>query len=191
MVLAGMDFSGDGLVGNRKFMGIVIGTQEGINAAAKSLGPGQIHMRRIRSRVKRNVVVSKLRFDSSTTMALCIWLDKDSTVRRIRKWKKIGHRYPTSRIVRTYDYILYRYIQDKTAAFFAKHGCVVSETAFQCDSDCKDFVKSNGLERGDPGDAHMLADIVAWSNNNGREPAGVSSVDLRDYLESELRKRFG
>lgn len=47
MVLAGMDFSGGELVGNRKFMGIVIGTQEGINAAAKSLGLGQIHMRRM------------------------------------------------------------------------------------------------------------------------------------------------
>ena len=37
----------------------------------------------------------------------------------------------------------------------------------------------------------MLADIVVWSNNNGREPAEASSADLMDYLESELRKRFG
>lgn len=169
----GLDFSGDGEVGNRKFMGIVIGTQEGVNSTAKNLGPRQIHMRTIKDKATKNMIFSKLRFDNSVTMALCIRLDKDCVIKRVRLQKNIGHHHPAIRIVRAYDYILYRHIQKIIAAFLAKHGYVAQDATFQCDSDCRDFVKSNGLKHDEPGEAHMLADIVAWSKNNGREPEEV------------------
>ena len=188
-MLAGVDFSGDKSTGNRRYMGIVVGTKEGISAVVTSLESSQIHMRTIRNREKRNAMVSKLRFDGNTAVALCIWLDKDVMIGKIRTRKR-GHRYPKKRVLNAYDYILCRYIQKLTTAFCVKHGCVIREATFQCDGDCVDFVRHNGLKRGYPGDAHMLADIVAWSNNRGREPAGVMPIDLRDNLEAEMKKRF-
>lgn len=191
MLLAGLDTSGDRLAGNRKFMGVVIGTSEGIRSAAKDLGDGLIHMSAIRDRRARNAILAKVRFDNNTTVAFCIRLDKDSIVGKIHAGKKSGHRYPKKRIMDACDYILRKHIQADAETFFAEHGHAVHEVVFQCDDDCADFVKSNGLTRGDPGDAHMLADIVAWSNNRGKELAGVKSVDIRARLETELKKRFG
>lgn len=155
MMLAGMDFSGDESVGNRKYMGIVVGTKEGIRTVVTSLELHQIHMRTIRGKKKRDATVSKLGFNGNTTIALCIWLDKDAMIEKIRMRKK-GHRYPKKRVINTYDYILYRYIYKQIIIFCVKYGCTVREVAFQCDGDCVDFVRHNGLERDYPGDAHML-----------------------------------
>jgi len=39
-------------------------------------------------------------------------------------------------------------------------------------------------------DAHMPADLVAWSDSRGLEPEGVISVNLADATREEMGKKF-
>ena len=191
MLVAGMDASGNSSLGSRRFMGVVIGTQEGIHLIVKQLGHHQSHMRMITDKDKQNEIISKLQFDRDKVIAFCVQLDKDDIVAKTQEAKKTRHRYSRKRIYRTYDHLLYTHIQEKIKAFAVKHHHDIDEILFQCDQDCLDFVKSNGLKFDRPGSTHMLADIVAWSNNRGKEPIGVESVDLRALLKVELGRRFG
>lgn len=87
----------------------------------------------------------------------------------------------------------------------ARHG---AEVIFQCDYECKYFVKQNGLQHNvveqknlipdknynNDGACHdnetharILSDLVAWLNNKGKEPDGIISINFADNLEKELR----
>lgn len=105
--------------------------------------------------------------------------------------EKNGHRYPKKRIYRAYDHILYRRIKDTFKIFSKQYNDDVDKIIFQCDNGCRDFIKNNGLTCGTPDDAHMLADIVAWSNNREIEPDGVQLAHLADPIKKELEKKFG
>lgn len=167
---------------------VVIGTPEAIGLAVKRLGPGSTHMRRIRSKKRRNEIFSKLCFGENAVTALCIRSDIDLVVGRVRK--KSRRQNSTKQIMDAYDHHLYQYILKNTAMFFAKHGCDAHEVVFQCDSDCVNFTKANNLTRGRQGDAYRLADTVAWFNNRNEELAGVTAADLRSMLNDELVRRF-
>ena len=94
MLLAGVDVSGSKSVGNHKFMGIVIGTQESICCIDKNLESKQIHMNALTDKKKQDAILSKLRFNGNENIAFCIRLDKDTIVKKISARKKLGHRYP-------------------------------------------------------------------------------------------------
>ena len=190
MLLAGVDVSGSKPVGNHKFMGIVIGTQESICCIDKNLESKQIHMNVVMGRKKQDAILSKLRFNGNENIAFCIRLDKDAIVKKISARKKLGHRHPRKNIFRAYDCLLCKYIHERITIFLAKHNHALSDVAFQCDSDCRNFIKVNGLRRDDIGSAHGLADIVAWSNNKNKEPRGAESLDPRAWIDAELKKRF-
>ena len=188
MLIAGIDYSGDPETGS-KFLGIVIGTQDAINSAIKHLGPGPSHVSKITNKKRRAKILSKLRFDGDTIIAICIRSDADLIIGRLRETKS-RRRHRTKHIMITYDNILYRKLRDITAPFFSKHHHDVHKVVFQCDSDCANFAKANGLVRDKPGYAHRLADMVAWSNTRNVEPVGVKVVDLRPVLKTQLLKRF-
>ena len=71
MLVAGIDYSGDPETGS-KFLGIVIGTQDAINSAMKRLGPGPPHVSKITNKRRRAEILSKLRFNGDTIIAICI-----------------------------------------------------------------------------------------------------------------------
>ena len=190
MLLAGVDVSGSKPVGNYKFMGIVIGTQESICCIDKNLESKQIHMSAVIDKKKQDAILSKLRFNGNENIAFCVRLDKDTIVKEISTRKKLGHRHPRKNIFRAYDYLLYKYMHERITTFLAKHNHALSDVAFQCDSDCRDFIKANGLRHDSIGNAHRLADIVAWSNNKNKEPRGAESLDPRAWIDAELKKRF-
>ena len=48
----------------------------------------------------------------------------------------------------------------------------------------------NAVRPDNIGNAHRLADIVAWSNNKNKEPRGAESLDPRAWIDAELKKRF-
>ena len=54
MLLSGMDVSGDSIVGNYKFLAIVVGTKESINGLFQLIGKKKIHMKEIQDK-KNNV----------------------------------------------------------------------------------------------------------------------------------------
>lgn len=188
MLVAGIDYSGDPETGS-KFLGIVIGTQDAVNSVMKRLGPGPPHVSKITNKKRRTEILSRLRFDGDTIIAICIRSDADLIVGRLRKMKS-GRRHQTKHIMITCDHSLYRELRDIAAPFFRKHHHDVHKVVFQCDSDCANFAKANGLARDKPGYAHRLADMVAWSNTRNMEPAGVKAVDLRTALETQLLKHF-
>lgn len=188
MLVAGIDYSGDPGTGS-KFLRIVIGTQDAINSAMKRLGPGPPHVSKITNKKRRAEILSRLWFDDDTIIAICIRSDADLIVGRLREMKS-KRRYQTKHIMITCDHSLYRELRDITAPFFRKHHHDIHKVVFQCDSDCANFAKANGLARDKPGYAHRLADMVAWSNTRNMEPAGVKAVDLRTALVTQLLKRF-
>ena len=188
MLLAGIDYSGDPQTGS-KFLGIVIGTQDAINSAMKRLGPGPPHVSKITNKKKRTEILSKLWFDDNTIIAICIRSDADLVIGRLRKMKS-RRRHQTKNIMIAHDHILYRQLCDTAAPFFRKHRHDIHKVVFQCDNDCTNFVKANGLAHAKPGYTHRLADMVAWSNTRNMEPAGVKAVDLRAVLEAQLLRHF-
>lgn len=189
MLVAGLDYSGDPKTGT-KFLGIVVGTQDAVSSTLKSLGPGTTHMSQA-SKKRRREILSKLQFNNNVIVAFCIQSDTDNIVKEVRK-RKPESRLPTRRIIHVHDQGLYRYFYDTAAAFFVRHSHDVREIIFQRDSDCASFTKANGLlSNVEDGDAYKLADIVAWSNTNRREPEGVVVGDIRDILRRKVLKRFG
>ena len=188
MLVAGIDYSGDSEI-RTKFLGIVIGTQDAINSTMNRLGPDLPHASRMADKRKRAEILSKLRFDDDTIIAICMRSDADLIIGRLRE-RRYWRRHPTKHIMSAHDHILYKRLCDVAAPFFRKHRHDVHKVAFQCDSDCANFIKANGLSRAEPGYAHGLADMVAWSNTRNVEPAGVKAVDVRTALETQLLKRF-
>ena len=86
-----------------------------------------------------------------------------------------------------------------------------AEIIFQCNYECKYFVKQNGLQHNvveqknlildknynndgacpdNETHAHILPDLVARLNNKGNEHDGAISINLADIIEKELRYAF-
>ena len=86
--LAGVDVSGSKPVGNHKFMGIVIGTQESIRCIVKNLESNQNHMNAVMDKKKQDTILSRLRFNGNENIAFCVRLDKDTIVKKISTRKK-------------------------------------------------------------------------------------------------------
>lgn len=143
------------------------------------------------SKKRRKEILSRLRFDGDTIIALCIRSDTDGIIEKVRK-RKPKNRYQTRRIMSVHDQRPYRHLYDVAAPFFIQHRHDVHEIIFQCESDCLNFTKANGLPNEVvDGDAYKLADIVSWANTRNKEPCGVRVADLRDVLEERLLKSFG
>lgn len=85
-----------------------------------------------------------------------------------------------------YNRIVMRLVCDKCLPFLQKYNHSIHDLYIQTDSDCKKLVLDNGLKVGHAGTTHDFADVVAWGNNCGMEPAGVSSYDLTHEIKKEL-----
>lgn len=189
-MLAGMDVSGDSESGNHKFMAIVIGTDEGVEALARRLGSKPIHMSSARSRDEKNSIVGKTEFDRKNLMGLCLRLEKKQTFSKLREHSK-KHRFTNRRkLSRTYHALMWSLLRDRVEQFLQPHNYEVHRLDVQCDSDCRNFVTDCGWRSAKPGPAHALADVLAWGNSHGREPKGTVRLDLSDILYAQMLKRF-
>ena len=190
-IVAGMDVSGNPESGNHKFMAIVIGTDESIRALTKRLGPELVHMNRVRGRDAKNAVIDAVTFDGRNRMGLCIRLEKKRTFSRIQGAMKREREFASSKkLSRAYHALMRNHLREPLEQFLRQHNCEAHRLDFQCDYDCSRFVDDCGWRRSRPGSAHALADILAWSNNRGREPRGAVRLDLSDLLEGRMLKMF-
>lgn len=172
-------------------MAIVIGTTESISSIVKDLGNSKIHMNQISDKKTRDLIISKLNFKDRTCLVFCIRIDRDNIVKQVQSMRKTKRRnISKAKITHTYNHILWKQLEDKITNFPSIHHFTLQNVIFQCDDDCRKFIKDNSLTDGDPKDAHMLSDIVAWANNRGREPDGVISLDLRHEIKVQLLKRI-
>ena len=190
-MLAGMDVSGDPESGNHKFMAIVIGTNESIKALDRRLGPEQVHMSRIISRSAKYAIINKVDFDGINRMGLCICLEKNRTFSSLRDRLKCENNPVTNKkMYRTYHALMWNLIRDRVEQFLRQHNFEVHRLAFQCDDDCKFFVRDQGWGCASPGSAHGLADVLAWANRRGIEPKGAVRLDISKPLEERMFKLF-
>lgn len=175
-MVAGMDVSGDPESGNHKFMAIVVGTGENIQALTKRLGPEPVHMSRIRGRDAKNAVIDAVTFDGRNRMGLCIRLEKKRTFSRLQDILKRERDFASNKkLSRAYHALVRNYLRDPLERFLRQHDCEADQLDFQCDFDCNRFVDDCGWTRSSPGPAHVLADILAWANNRGRGPGAPSA----------------
>ena len=79
MIVAGMDVSGDQRSGNHKFMSLVFGTQESLDAITRRLGSEQIHMNMIKNRKVQDDIICQVRFGIEC-IGFCMRLEKAQTI---------------------------------------------------------------------------------------------------------------
>jgi len=102
VLVAGIDVSGNPYAGNYKFMGIVIGTEEKIQATVKKTGFGMPHMNRIKSRKAQKRIVSEMNFDGKESIAFCVLLDRNAVIEQTKQ--KGSTQYHTKmKIYRVYN----------------------------------------------------------------------------------------
>lgn len=190
MLLIGTDVSGRPGMGNDLFMSIVAGTENKISSMIRNIGNGKIHMHML-SRKTQNEIISKLKFNDSECIALCLKIDRTSIINDLTNRKKIkSSNILKSRIFTTFNYTLWSLVQDSVKEFLKKHNYDIHDVVFQCDHDSDTFVKTMGLRSSYKGHAYVLSDIVAWANNNGNEPHGVIHMDLTDNLTGILKNKI-
>ena len=105
-----------------------------------------------------------------------------------KKMLKKRPRMSQAKFSKMFNSLLLRHMREDIEKFIIRYHCTLTEIVFQCDTDCTNFAKDNGLGSYGTGHAYILADLVAWLNNNGKEPAGVLSMDLTDTIEAEMKK---
>lgn len=186
-----MDVSGDQKSGNYKFMSLVFGTQESLDAMTRRLGSEQIHMNMIKNRKARDDIINQVRFDGVECIGFCIRLEKSQAITKAKKSARRKRRYNAAKIHSTYHAIVWEHICDRVEAFLRYHNYEIRTLRFQCDADCRNFAKDVGWRYVDVGSVHSLADIVAWANSHGREPHGTVCLDMTGLLDAELAHRFG
>lgn len=183
------DVSGDEQTGNHKFMALIIATDAFVASTIKRLGTNNIHMNIIQNKQRKDFILSTIKFDGKEGIAFCVRLDRDIILAEIKN-KNPKRNISRSRIMYNFNYTLMNQMREQIDSFLIKHGHELSDIILQCDSDCQDFAKNNGLCYTDQGDAHTLADIVAWANNRNKEPEGVIPLDLREEITTKMKKRF-
>jgi len=186
MLVAGIDVSGNPHTGNYKFMGIVIGTEEKIRATVKKTGLSRPHMNRIKSGATQKRIVSEMCFDGKESIALCVLVNRNAVMEQTKQKRSAQHH--KKKIYRVYNRAVMYHIQKKIGGFLTKHGSTIHDVVWQCDGDCRNIVKENGLQYGKTGPAYRLADVVAWANNRGTEPGETIAADLTGRIGEELAK---
>lgn len=191
-MIAGMDVSGDPQSGNHKFMAIVIGTDEKVGALASNLGSKPIHMKSLH-KSDRKAVMDGVKFDGTAIAGFCIRLEKKRTLSTALEHlaRKDRQSYTNrKKLQRTCHALMWKMISDPLEKFLLPHGCRAQDLAFQCDADCRSFARDQGWQLENRGPAYVLADILAWGNGHGQEPAGTIRLDIADSLERQTLKRF-
>lgn len=183
-----MDVSGDQHSGNHKFLAVVIGTEEKINAIIRNLGSNKIHMSTIKSKDAKDRIISKVIFDGRESIAFCLRIDMKHILEPIKSKRTTQRRTGQNRLYRIYYRTVIYFAREHIENFLTRHRYAIHDVYFQCDTDCRNMIKYNGLKCGNPGSAHDLADIVAWANNRYVEPEGVVSIDLTEELKNSLEK---
>ena len=144
-----------------------------------------------KSSTGRSAIASRLAFDDHEIMAICAKIDSVKIVDQVKKKIRKRRRYfEPEKIWIEYNRFLLSAIRDRIESFAYKHGHAIGDVPFQCDADCKKFIKDNGLQHAEQGGAYRLSDVVAWYNNRGFEPRGAHSLNLAKTLEDKLERKI-
>ena len=192
-LVAGIDVSGIENRGNDNFVALVMGTAESIAAAAKTVSVNDriIHMSDIKNKQDQDAIFSKLNFIGKTITASCIRIDRQETIDLTLDSKPmLRNPFARDRIYSQFNSLLRQELMRPTQKFLLERRHTIDEVVCQCDQDCRPLAKIIGFKLQHKGVVHMLADIVAWFNNRGKEPAGVKQIDSAGTLRAKLRQSY-
>ena len=184
-LLGAMDVSGNTHAGNHLFLAVVICTPEYLTSLRKYLKSKQINLG-LKTSPNRSLIASELQFGDNC-LALCCKINRDVIIDKFLQ-RKIKHgKRPDRRVVlRSFNRQVYDLLQDRILTFLAQHNCDRDDVVFECDSDCRGFVKDVGLRYGDKS-TDYISDIVAWSNNRGSEPPGTIQQNLAGKIMQNMQ----
>ena len=130
-------------------------------------------------------------FNRKKRIAFCIAMDRKRIIDNVSNLRKIKQkRMAKSRIIRTYNYLLFQFIKSDIEKFLFKNGSSLADLIIQCETDCESFTKDNSLHRTNIGIAYRISDIVAWCNNHNIPLKGVIEVNFTKKLEHRLTERL-
>lgn len=186
-IVAGLDASGDQESGNCKYMALVMGTDEKIDSMVAKIERDYPSMRDIKSRKIRLEIASRMDFAGEECIGICMLVDRQNVLAPIMERIDGGSRMTRERIYRRHNRMLMRHMRGGMEGFLLARRLGVHDIRFQCDSDCRDLVRDSGLRYEGPGNAHKMADALAWSNNSGLEPYGAGRMDIAARIRGRIR----
>lgn len=166
-------------------IGLVLGTEEGVNRAHQRLGFGRVHMSRMREE-KRNKIIDRTRFDCDV-LGICVHVEKQKAIDGVLRHRAFGTK-PKHTAYNHFRHLLWRSVQDDIMNFAAKHRCEVRDIEVECDSDMRDTALAWGMKPVAGAKAYDLADVIAWSNVHGRVIKTCKEVDIRDRIYKDMRR---
>lgn len=103
---------------------------------------------------------------------------------KVIKRKKIS----LGKIYRSYHHRLLASTKKDISSFLIAHNYSIHDINFQCDSDCRGFLRDVGLHYDDLGIAHQLSDVVAWANRRNMPLGGVNELDRVNETDEDIIK---
>ncbi len=188
MLIGGMDVSGDEVIGNYKYLAIIIGSRENIQSLSDKISQQRTRMSKL-NKQSRKSIIKKLEFDKRNRIAFCIALDRTKIIDEIKKLRSIKEsRKPTGKIIRTFNYIVMRKIQSQLESYARQNSIPLSEINFECDSDCIPFANILQVKTRSESKAHNIADKVAWCNNKKIRLPSVIELDFTNEIVPTMKK---
>lgn len=184
-----MDVSGDQKIGNHKYLGVFMATQDGLDVIFRQLREMGISIEDLKRKRRRRDIADGIDFTGGKCIALCVRIDRDPVLRRTEQMRRLK-KTSGGKIRKTYHNVLFHALKDRMEDFSIAHGAALAEVSFQCDGDCRNFICDVGLVSDSEGDAYAIADNIAWANNAGAEPRGALLLDLVSDLEDTLARRL-
>lgn len=117
-------------------------------------------------------------------------MNRKNIIENAGKLRRVKDRASQSKIIRTYNYLLFQYIKPEIEKFLIIHGLSMTDITIQCETDCLSFTKDNSLHYANIGIAYRISDVVAWCNNHNVMLKGVIEKDFTLDLERKLIERL-
>ena len=126
-LVGAMDLTGNPDDGEGMYLAIIIGRENYLQVIVDSIGHEKIHMRLL-SRKDKRAVQHKLKLDRKDCVAICLKIDRNSTVNAVLKMRRVKKTYAArSKVLRAYHCRLMSLIANLLKNFPAKHNVLLSD----------------------------------------------------------------
>ena len=187
MLLGGADISGTERNGLDNHAALIIGKEEAINRIHNAIGIEHIHMSRLGAK-KRTQVLENLDLSADEIGAWCFHIDRQRIEGSVCGLISGQRRKPPTNIHRSFDAYWLQLFVRELADFAARLGADLSDIIVEADADMRPTMKRWNINTRRVGRAHELSDAIAWCNRRGVKIPNCRIMDLRDDLETAMRR---
>lgn len=187
MLIGGADVSGTEHNGLNSHAAIVVGREDAINRVYNAIGIEHIHMSRLGAK-KRAQVLENLDLPPGEIGAWCFHIDRQRIEGSVGDLIPRKRRKPSISIHRSFDAYWLRLFAHELVDFAAKLGADLSDIAVEADADMRPTMKRWNIGTRQVGRAHELADAIAWCNRRDIKIPNCRVMDIRDNLETAMKR---